>query len=106
MTNRFIDIICRKKREAFLYASTEQFHVLYNKFKGVEEAEVITPIALSDELRAKFVNMVQKMSGKTVELTEKVDAELLGGYILKVQGNQIDDSVRSRLNKLRKDLIS
>ena len=46
------------------------------------------------------------MSGKTVELTEKVDAELLGGYILRVQGNQIDDSVRSRLNKLRKDLIS
>jgi F-type H+-transporting ATPase subunit delta len=106
VTNRFIDILCRKKREAFLYASTEQFHVLYNKFKGVEEAEVITPIALTDELRAKFVDMVQKMSGKTVELTEKVDAELLGGYVLRVQGNQIDDSVRSRLNKLRKDLIS
>ena len=66
----------------------------------------LLPIALTDELRAKFINMVQKMSGKTVELTEKVDAELLGGYVLRVQGNQIDDSVRSRLNKLRKDLIS
>ena len=106
MTKRFIDILCRKGREGFLFAATEQFHVLYNILKGVEEAEVITAVPLSDELRTKFELMVQKMTGKTVELTEKVDGELLGGYILKVQGNQIDDSVRGRLNRLRKELIS
>ena len=39
-----------------------------------------------------------------VELKEIVDEEIIGGFILKVEDNYIDASVRNKLRKVRKGL--
>jgi F-type H+-transporting ATPase subunit delta len=49
--------------------------------------------------------MVKQQTGlKEVSLTEKVDASLIGGFILRVGDQQIDDSVRGGLRRLRTSL--
>ena len=44
-------------------------------------------------------------TGRTVELEEKVDEKLIGGYILRVGDRQIDASLKSRLNELKLELL-
>ena len=39
-----------------------------------------------------------------VSLTEKVDASLIGGFVLRVGDQQIDESVRGNLRRLRASL--
>jgi len=39
-----------------------------------------------------------------VSLTEKVDASLIGGFVLRVGDRQIDDSVKGNLRRLRNSL--
>ncbi|MCC5943879.1 MAG: ATP synthase F1 subunit delta [Bernardetiaceae bacterium] len=106
LTMQFMQLLCRKNREAFLASSAAEFIKLYNKHNGIQLAEVTTSMELTSELRAQIIDNVKKISGKDkIELSEKVDKNLIGGYILKVDDRQIDDSVKTRLKDLRKDLV-
>ena len=103
MTKTFFDIVSRKNREASLPAVAEEFHRQYNAYKGVVAAEVVTTFPLTDDLRRQFKAMVVKISGKEVELSERIDKSLIGGYILKVGDKQIDESISSRLTELKEE---
>lgn len=98
-------IITKKNRESILDAIADEFIKLYNDYQGILKATVITTTPLTDELRKQFTNIVATATGKTVELEEKINVNLIGGYILRVNDRQIDASLRSRLNELKLQLV-
>lgn len=105
LTMQFMQLLCRKSREQFLAPAAKEFIKLYNANKGIQLADVTTSMELTPELRTQIIDKVKIISGKDiVELSEKVEPNLIGGYILKVGDRQIDDSVKTRLKDLRKDL--
>lgn len=107
MTMAFFNIIARKNREAIIDAIADEYVRLYDQIKGIERATVVTTMPLTDELRSKFKAMVLKTTGaKSVELTEKVDDTLIGGYILRINDQQVDASLRSQLNDLRLQFLN
>jgi F-type H+-transporting ATPase subunit delta len=102
LTLAIFDIITRKNREPLLPAIAEGFHLAYNEHNGVGGASVITAVPLDKKLREEIEQIVKKLNDKTkVEMTEKVDAELIGGFVLNVGDRQIDASVKSRLKALK-----
>jgi F-type H+-transporting ATPase subunit delta len=106
LTLSIFDIITRKNREFILPMLASEFTHLYNVRKGISEATVTTNFALTPELRKEFMRLLKEITKKEIELTEKVDKEMLGGYIIKVGDLQLDDSVDSRLKDLKTKLIS
>ena len=99
------EIITRKNREKILLDVARTFHGFYNQYKGIQEATVITTFPIDENLRSQFKDMVRKASGKQgVELTEKVDEQLIGGFLLQVGDRQIDESVKGKLQRLRQDM--
>lgn len=102
MTMSFFKIVAQKGRDNILEAIAAAFCTQFDKLKGVERATVITTVPLTDELRTQLKSKVQALTGgKSVELEEKQDSKLIGGYILRVGDRQIDASLRSQLNDLR-----
>lgn len=102
LTTAIFDIISRKNREAFLPAIAKEFHNLYNTKKGIRVASVSSAVPLSNELRQEIEKLVQKINpGKKVHLEERVDESLIGGYVLKVGDQQIDDSLKTKLKTLQ-----
>ncbi len=105
LTTSFFDIILKKTREGLLYQIAEQVVAQYRVIQNLEDAEVITASELTDELREHFKNIATKISGgKKITLKEVIKPELIGGFILNVRDNQIDSSVKSRLDGLRLQL--
>ena len=101
ITLAIFDIITKKNREAVLPEIAQEFEHQYNISRGIEEATVTTAVPLTKELRAEIEKLVKKIGHKKeVELTEIVDEDLIGGYILKVADRQIDDSIKSKLKAL------
>ncbi|MEY4382994.1 MAG: hypothetical protein RI995_536 [Bacteroidota bacterium] len=98
------EIITNKNREKVLPAIAKQFISLYAEHKGIQKAEVISASALTADQKKNFAQIVQKHTGKEVELVEKVDTSLIGGFILRVGDKQIDDSIRRKLNDLKVSL--
>jgi F-type H+-transporting ATPase subunit delta len=102
LTLSFFEIITRKNRESILVNIARDFHNAYNEYKGIGKAQVITTIPLDAQLRGEFEKLVRKYEGKNqVELVEKVDPGLIGGFVLNVGDRQVDASVRSKLKSLK-----
>lgn len=102
LSSAFIDIVARKNRESIIEDIAAEYIRLYDEMRGIEHATVTTTMPLTDELRAKFKAMVAKTTGRElVELTEKVNPQIIGGYVLQLGDRQMDASVRSQLNELK-----
>jgi F-type H+-transporting ATPase subunit delta len=79
-----------------------EFHVAYNEYKGIGEASIISAVPLDKKLRDEIEQIVKKVSDKKqVEITEQVDAEMIGGFVLNVGDRQIDTSIKSKLKALK-----
>ena len=101
LTMSFFDIITRKNREPILASIAREFHNAYNQYKGIGTASVTTATPLDDKLRAEIENLVRKYSDKKqIELVEKVDPDLIGGFVLNVGDRQVDASIKSKLKTL------
>lgn len=101
-TMAIFDIITLKNREPLLPAIAREFHTQYNEYKSIGKATVITAVPIDSKLKAEFEKIVRSLNDKKqVELTEKVDADLIGGFILNVGDRQIDASIKSKLKALQ-----
>ena len=97
----FFTLITKKHRENNLLAIAEQFLVQFNRLKGISKGTVTTAFPIDDELRTAFKSVVRQISGNTPELVEKVEPNLVGGYVLQVGDKRLDNSIESKLNELR-----
>lgn len=102
VTMSFFQVIAKKNREPIMDAIADEFIIQYDRLRGIERAIVITTIPLTDVLRTQFKAMVTKTTGREqVELEERIDPNLIGGYVLRIGDQQIDSSLRSQLNDIR-----
>ena len=105
VTYTIFEIITKKNREAVIYSIANEYIKLYDIREGIQKATVTTAITLSDDLRQQFIKLVTDATGLKVELEEKINPDLIGGYIIKVNDKQIDASVKNRLNTLKLEFL-
>ena len=101
LTSSFFDIVTRKNRESVLPEVAKEFLTLYNSRKGLQEATVETAVKLDANARKTFEKLVKEITGKKPLLHEKIRPELVGGYVLKLGDQQLDDSISGRLKDLK-----
>lgn len=102
LTLAIVDILTRKNREPLLPEIAAEFHNAYNEFKGIGKAKVTTTIAMDAATRKRMTEIVQKLTEKKeIEMEEKVDKDLIGGFVLNVGDKQIDASIKSKLKGLK-----
>ncbi|TDQ13713.1 ATP synthase F1 subcomplex delta subunit [Algoriphagus boseongensis] len=102
LTSTFFEIVSRKNREGVLMDIASEFVFQYNKFKSIQVAELTTTIAIDAEQKKQFVALVKEITGmKEVQLVEKVNPSIIGGFVLKVNDRQLDESLSSKLKALR-----
>lgn len=106
LTLKFFGLICRKNRASILPDCSKVFVKLYHEHNGIIEASVASATELPEALKKEFASLVEKSTGKTVELDSSVDRSLIGGYQLKVGDLLIDDSLKNKLNILKRGLKS
>lgn len=102
LTAAFFEIITRKNREPILLDVARAFHNAYNAYKGIGKATVTTAIPIDAGLRAQFDKLARNYSDqKSIELIERVDPELIGGFVLEVGDRQVDASIKSKIKSLQ-----
>jgi len=101
LTVQAFDLITRKNRENVLESIAREFVHLYNAKKGIAEVAVTTTFKLDAGMKKAFEKLAKDITGKDPILSEEVNPDILGGFILKLGDKQIDDSVRGQLNDLK-----
>ncbi len=103
LTQQFIDIIARKRRESYIDGIASAFVELYKEFKGIKTAFVKSAVPLNANDKKEIIDMLAKMTGKEIDLVEETKTELLGGFVLSMDQLQIDQSITSKIKQLKKD---
>ncbi|UNY99685.1 ATP synthase F1 subunit delta [Zhouia spongiae] len=90
------------KRVDILGSIAEKYIILYEEQKGKQVAVVTTAIPLTGELEQKVLAKVKELSGKDVTLENKIDENIIGGFILRMGDIQYNASVANKLNALKR----
>lgn len=103
MTIAFIEIITKKGREAFLEQIAESFISQYRALKNITTATVRTAVPMSTDMKAQIMELIKKSANGDVELVEEVDADLIGGFVLRISDQQVNASIQNQLHKLKRE---
>lgn len=102
LTTKFLQLISTRKREALLEAIAFSFVNLYKKEKNIVVAEVTSAVKLDDAQKQNIINLLK--TDATIEMVEKIDPSIIGGFIVRVDDKQIDASVVREISNLRQAL--
>ena len=100
ISSQFIDIITRKRREMELEGIADSFLAQYKTHKQILTAVITTASGLDQSLREKVLQIVKGSTNSEVELTEKVNKDLIGGFVLRVGDQQVDASILRQIKNL------
>lgn len=107
LTLAFINLITDKKRESVLAAIAESFIHLYNHSKNIVKASVTTAITMPDDMRSQVLAQLKTVvNNAEVQVEERVDESLIGGFVLRVGDTEINASVANKLQKLKREFVS
>lgn len=106
LTASFLSIVAAKRRESVIPQMAESFIEQYKEQKNVLTAVITSAHGLDAATKQKALDLVKAQLKGEVELVEKTNPDLIGGFILKIGDKQIDKSVSRQLSNLKKELTN
>src|SRR5262245_13535375 len=102
----FLELLLEKGRMPVIYRIQRQYETLWNKENKRLGVTVTSAVELDPEVTKRIGAEIEEQTGNTVELTSRVDPDILGGLVVQVGNMVLDTSIRNRLEKLRKSVAS
>jgi F-type H+-transporting ATPase subunit delta len=98
---KFLILIAENKRESYIPGVCRNFLDLIRKNMGIKTAVMTTASELSAATYEKVKFILEKEMDSKIELTGKVNPEIIGGMILRVDDKQFDASLATQLKKIK-----
>ena len=76
------------------------YRAQYNQDNGILPVTAVTAVELSRSQHDKLCEKLEAITGKTVELINRIDPDCLGGVRLDYDGKRVDGTVKNRLDSL------
>ena len=104
LVQNFLQVLVERGRIAEFLDIAEAFGERVARAEARLDVEAVTAIPLPDDLRERIVERLQAKTNATIELTESVDPDVVGGLVLRVGEVVVNGSVRNRIDELRREL--
>jgi F-type H+-transporting ATPase subunit delta len=100
----FLELLIEKHRMPVLFRIRREYDAMWERANRVLPVEITSAVELDEQTVKGIGDRIGEETGQKVELTARVQPEILGGVVLRV-GNQIlDASIRNRLERLRQQV--
>ncbi|OQA57527.1 MAG: ATP synthase subunit delta [Candidatus Omnitrophica bacterium ADurb.Bin277] len=113
LLRNFFRILIEKKRFAILGEVYDVFHAMFEQSRGVTEVELLSALPLSGQLQEKLKHVLSKKlalkenrAQKEIRLFPKTESSLIGGFVLRFDGKEIDCSFRNRFFEIEQQLLA
>jgi len=105
LLNSFIVLMVKKRREAFMVNALFVFRKIYREKAGLVRVVIETPSDLGEDTKSSILAFVKNKFNKTPEIEVRQRPNLIGGFIVEVEGLLIDLSISGQLAKVKKALV-
>lgn len=100
----FMKLVYAHRRMELFQSMLWSFIRRYREAAGLKVGILITASS-DDGLRERLEDILGKRTSSKVDFNSKVDPDLIGGFVLELDGYRLDASIRSALDRIRKHLI-
>ncbi len=100
----FLELLAERHRMPVIFRIRRAFDALWAEENKLLPVTVTSAVELDEQLVSDIGKRIEEQTGRRVELSSKVDPDLLGGLKVSVGNMVLDASVRNRLEQLRKQV--
>ncbi|MBO7300095.1 MAG: ATP synthase F1 subunit delta [Tidjanibacter sp.] len=102
---RFVRLVFDHNREQLLGEMARAYTKLYRQSRGITHAKVTATHKMESEALERLKEIIRNRRGGDVELEEEIDPELLGGFVLHIEGEVLDASAKGQIERIRQQFI-
>ena len=100
----FLQLLAERHRMPALFRIRRSFDAMWADENKLLPVIVTSAVELDEELVKSIGERIEEQTGRTVDLSSKVDPDVLGGLQVRVGNMVLDATVRNRLEQLRKQV--
>jgi len=100
----FLELLAERHRMPVLFRIKREFDALWADEHKLLPVTVTSAVELDEGFAEDIARRIQEQTGRTVELSSTVDPDVLGGLMVRVGNMVLDDTVRNKLERLRKQV--
>ncbi len=105
LTAQLFNLLATNRRVDILREVGAQYSALFEKMQGQDVATVVTAVALNAGLEKKILKQLKELTGREVVIENKIDPELIGGFVLQMGDLEYNASIASKLGNLKRELV-
>lgn len=102
----FVKILCEKSALDIWTQCIEEYTARLYAARGILPVTAISAVPLDDKQKSALAQKLEKATGKSIRLTCRVDASLIGGIKVRYEDKELDGTIAGRLSAVRQALMS
>jgi F-type H+-transporting ATPase subunit delta len=100
----FLEALIERHRMPAIFRIRDRYQDMWEDERNLLPVEVTSAVPLDKSTVGSIGTRIGEQTKRTVELSSKVDPDILGGIVLRVGNVVLDASIRNRLEQLRKQV--
>ena len=102
---KFLPFLDKKKRLEYIHFIVLEYLKYYRKQKNIIAVELVTAVKVDDKVLQRIRNLISEKYGAAVEIYEKIDPKIIGGFIFEMDSQQLNASVVGELKRIKEELM-
>jgi F-type H+-transporting ATPase subunit delta len=104
VVRNFLAVLIENHRMPALFRVRRELDAMWRDVNKLLPVQVTSAVELDEAVTRQIGEEIGRQTGRKVELTTNVDPDVLGGIVLRVGNSILDASIRTRLDRLRKQV--
>lgn len=100
---RFLLLITRKGRERYIQYIATAFSDIYKEYKNIVDVQLTSAYETDKAIKDSVLKVMSSVTDKSIDLSEIIDEDIIGGFLINMEDYQYDASVKTQLKRLRKE---
>jgi F-type H+-transporting ATPase subunit delta len=101
----FLALIADNNREKYIPGIFRNLEDLYRQEEGIKSVVLTSAQPLDEAVVLQIRKILEKELNAKVEMTQKVNEELIGGYVVRFDDKQYDASIATQIKKVKEKLL-
>lgn len=104
LSMNFLRLVARKRREHDIQAMAQEFLRLVADYKNIQQVVLTAAARVDAGLIDQVKTLTKEATGSEVEIIQRVNPALIGGFVLNIGDKQFDSSIATRIKRVKRKL--
>jgi F-type H+-transporting ATPase subunit delta len=101
----FLKLLIEKHRMPVIFRVRATYDRMWEEENQLLPVQITSAVELDEAIVKQLGDRIAEQTGRKVELSSRVEPEILGGIVVQVGNSVLDASIRNRLEQLRRQVV-